>query len=245
VSAGDPAPLRTLAFGDLESAAWGTMLAGETAFLAVGAGASASATAQFTVEGAGEDEPWLIAGDGVELTVAGDGGTVPEGEAGGFVGLCRVSGRVTIGGEEHEIECDGIRGLRAGEPLSAFGSVREITAWFERDEGVMALALRPRKASGHGSDQVSAAVIDAGVSLPVAEPRLSTTYAAGGLPVRMSLELWIGADESEQYPRRVAGEATGAAVGATVDGLELVAARLRCHSRGRDGAGVYLLARRA
>jgi hypothetical protein len=68
----------------------------------------------------------------------------------------------------------------------------------------------------------------------------------------VSIELWLDQDpEVEQFPRRAAGEALvtrGASAAeptaASVDGEpEVQAQPLRCHSRGREGAGVYLLVR--
>ena len=61
-----------------------------------------------------------------------------------------------------------------------------------------------------------------------------------GAPARANLELWIGEGENE-FPRRAAGEASGEGAAIKVDGLSLQAVPLRCHSRGRDGAGVYAL----
>lgn len=237
--------VRTVTFGDLESALWGAMVAGEAPFLALGAGDQAQVPGPFAVEGGSDAEEWRISADGAELVVSGDGDSVSLGADGGFVQLCRVTGRIAVGGETRELECEGVRTTRAAPAPDGLGSLRDVSAWFERDEGVSALAVRPRKTSGHADDDVSVAVIDADGPLTIADPRLSTTYAAGGTPTRMSLELWIGPEESEQYPRRIAGEASAPAVRAALDGLEIVAAPLRCHSRGRDGAGVYLLARRA
>lgn len=240
-------PLRTVSFGDLQSAVWGAVHAGEPAFLAVGTiapGGEASVMSDVTVDGSSLTQPWTVTAPGIELTITADGELADTDESGGFVQLCRVSGHATIGGDRREFECEGIRGARDAAALPEFESLREIAAWFERDEGITTLALRPVKSKGHGGDAVFASVIEPDGPVVVAESRLSTTYAGDGVPTRMGLELWVGEDDGEQYPRRVAGEAAAPAVGARVDGLEVVAAPLRCHSRGRDGAGVYLLARR-
>jgi hypothetical protein len=52
-------------------------------------------------------------------------------------------------------------------------------------------------------------------------------------------------DEHETLPRRAAGEATAASLEWEAAGFALQAVPLRWHSRGEDGAGVYLLGRRA
>ena len=73
------------------------------------------------------------------------------------------------------------------------------------------------------------------------DPRLSTTYDGDGHPTRATLELWITQGERE-FPRRAAGEASGPAVAVAGDDATLLVQPLRCHARGSDGAGVYLLA---
>jgi hypothetical protein len=49
-------------------------------------------------------------------------------------------------------------------------------------------------------------------------------------------------DGENEFPRRAAGEASAPPVAASTDGLDLRVAPLRCHSRGLEGAGVYVLA---
>ena len=117
-------------------------------------------------------------------------------------------------------------------------------AVFGPDDAVALTALRQRRASGHGGDLVVATVFDPTGAVAVADPRLSTTYAADGTPLRAGMELWldVAEDSDEQYPRRAAGEATGLRAAATVDGLSVSAHAFWWHSRGTDGAGVYLLA---
>jgi hypothetical protein len=91
---------------------------------------------------------------------------------------------------------------------------------------------------------VTAAVLDPQGTAAVADPRFSTTYTAAGKPLRASFELWLGQAE-EEFPRRAAGEAVGPAASLHVAGMDVRAALFRWHSRGLDGAGVYILARRA
>jgi hypothetical protein len=61
------------------------------------------------------------------------------------------------------------------------------------------------------------------------------------LPSRTNLELWVGEGENE-FPRRVAGEAAGDGAVLATEETELRVIPLRCHSRGREGTGVYVLA---
>jgi len=72
----------------------------------------------------------------------------------------------------------------------------------------------------------------------------ATLLAAGGLPERASLELWLGDEQSEQLPHRAAGEAIGPALESRQDGFDLRTVPFRWRSYGREGAEAYLLARR-
>ncbi len=222
-------PLRTVTFGDLGAGRWGIVWG---AFAAIGETVLPSPT----IEGAGPGEDWQISADGAELTVTAAG---PASASEGFAQLCRVSGQFG----EQTIDCLGRRGLEPEElDPSRFDSVREISAWFEPDEGFAVVALRPPEAGNHAADVVTATLLEPAAAVAVADTRLSTTYTADGRPSRMGLELWLD-DEQEQYPRRAAGEAVGAGVSSTFAGLEILAAPLRCHSRGHEGTGVYLIAR--
>ena len=55
--------------------------------------------------------------------------------------------------------------------------------------------------------------------------------------------LWLDDDEGgDQYPRRAAGESLKVGLTTGEGAVQLRATLLRCHSRGREGVGVYLLA---
>ncbi len=222
------APALTVAFGDLDTCAWGVVWG---SFAAVGD----QVLGPLTIE-VGAEKDWLISADGTQLAVTPEG---PPSSDEGLGQLCRVRGQVG----EIAVDCLGQRQSQS-EPFDAsrYDSVRAVSAWFEPDEGLTALALRPRKAGNHAKDLVTATLLDPAGPVVVEDPRLSTTYAADGRPTRMSLELWLG-DEQEHYPRRAAGESVGLGLSSTLPGLEIQAELLACHSRGREGTGVYLLAR--
>lgn len=224
--------LRTVTFADLEAGVWGVIWDGSPRLGAVGTPAGTTPLGSPTLNGTGEE--WVLRSEsGPELTIT------PEGPAAdtedGFEQLCRVRG--------NEIDCPGRRSLRGEElRLSELDSVRDFSAWFAPGDGVVLRALRPRKAKGHDADEVTATVFEEGEVLRVADPRLSTTYTPNGDPRRISLELWLD-DEEAQFPRRVAGAATGAQWRGAAGGLELQAELMRCQRREVEGAGVYLLAR--
>jgi hypothetical protein len=154
-----------------------------------------------------------------------------------------VRGRLTLNGVEREVDCLGRRSERTAE-LDEVDSLRDVSAWFEPDEAMAVVALRPPRARGHDADAITAAVLGPESTGAVADPRFSTTYDRAGAPIRSSFELWLGQAEDE-YPRRAAGEAIGPRASHRYGGIDVQASLFRWHSRAREGAGVYILARRA
>jgi hypothetical protein len=188
------------------------------------------------------DGAWAVRADGVELRFEPDGDPVaaPPVEGSALEGEQR-RGQVHMTGAA-DATGPGLAGRYAlPDPPERADSIRAVGAWFDAAEMVGVVSVRPRKHRGHGQDAIAGAVDDPDGSPPVSDPRLSTTYAADGHPARMNLELWTG-DET-QLARRVAGETTGRRVAASAAGWQLDAQLLECHSRGREGSGVYLLAR--
>jgi hypothetical protein len=244
--------LRTLSFGDLASGTWGTIWA-----LDRGAGFAlldGDAVTGTSVTGSSEQDGWQVTGQDVELEASPEG--APAELDGGFEQLMRIRGRWKSGGSERTVDCLGRRGVREDLDPGRFEAVRDVSAWFEPDLGMAVVAARPRGSSGHADDLVSACVLEDGHALRVADPRLSTTYAASGSPLRASFELWLerpedapepeeGEESVERFPRRAAGEALGARGTASNGLLEAEAELFRWHARGREGAGVYVLARLA
>jgi hypothetical protein len=182
-------------------------------------------------------------------------GSVGNGASGSVDHLCEVTGRAMLGGAEHEVEWLGWRGrFDADFELGVVDSFRQAAGWFDAADGFSLSAYRPQKSRGHDADYVAAAVLEAEPAPRIDDPRLSTTYDAAGLPTRVGLELWFepsgpeeDSDDDDDRPltRRAAAEAIGAGIDWEVEGFKLHAALLHWHSRGHDGAGVYLLGQRA
>jgi hypothetical protein len=241
-------PLRTVVFGDLSDGPWGAVLSGPRSLAAFAAGARRTSSVDGpTVDRSDPLEDWQLKSDGVELTVRGAGDpsrlTDPAHELDlGFDQLCQVSGRALIGGEQQTIEASGVRGTRVGIDLVGSDSVRAAWAWFDPGDAFALVAVRPRKQRGHGRDAVSASVLEPSAAEPVADPRLSTTYGADGSPLRAGLELWLE-EESDHYPRRAAGETIALGEPIIDQDLEVRTVLMRWHTRGREGAGIYLVAR--
>jgi hypothetical protein len=225
--------IRTVTFGDLESGTWGAAWAlegGNGGFGLVG-DLSASLT-----------DDWRLAGGGVELEVIADG--VRAELADGFDELVTVQGRIG----ERSVQCLGRRGERASLDPADYESIRDVSAWFAPDDGVAVLAARSRGSRGHQGERLTVSAFEAGRSLPIDDPRLSTTYGADGSPSRAGLELWLeqpekGEEESHHPPYRAAGEAVGPTASAAAGSLAVEGRLFRWHWRGNDGAGVYLLVR--
>jgi hypothetical protein len=248
-----PTDLRTLAFGDLERTVWGAAWIPEpdgTATAALGNGGERTAVSSLRLSGGADAGDWRLDGDATALVVTpvGDPVTVhaPDDHIEGFDQLCRVSGRFELDGAERTFECLGLRTSRSGGfDLGKIESIRAVSTWFEPDEAFTLVAFRGRKAKAHDADVITATVLGPEPVAPVEDPRLSTTYAPDGWPIRAGLELWLSADdEQEQFPRRAAGQAVGARAQAAAGGLEIRAEPFLWHSRGRPGAGLYMLARR-
>jgi hypothetical protein len=247
MSGGDAVEIRTLAFGAPETELWAAVWIGPETFIAFGTfvpGAQAT-TIRATVSGASAaSEEWRVMGDGVDVTVSPASAAVTFVEIEGYDQLCWARGRLMLDGTERSVDALGRRAVRSGVEFGRLDSLRDLCAWFPPDDGVALTALRPRRAKGHAGDVIVASVFDSTGAAAVADPRFSTTYAADGSPARAGLELWLNSEDGEeQFPRRAAGEALGPRASTTVDGLSITACPFRWHSRGTDGAGVYVLAR--
>jgi hypothetical protein len=196
------------------------------------------------------DGGWRVAGDGFSLEATALSVPVPAPDAKPRVGapwvrgegpeLCRVQGRVDAAGGD--FEGFGARFTAPAPPSAkaAASTVRLVGAWFPGAMAISATAIRPRRVEHQDGDVVAASLFDPDGWTAVSDPRLSTTYDGSGAPARMNLELWISEGEDE-FPRRAAGEVSGAGGSVTADGVALTVLPLRCHSRGEDGAGVYAL----
>ncbi len=247
--------LRAIAFAMADGTAWGAALSGGDGWsLVTGPGiAPAAADGAIDVTEDGDGEWRLESEDGrfSLLVVADDPPTPPavDGDEPGappaaFVRgegpeLCRVTG--TAAGQA--VDGRGIR-ARLTPPRSAreaLGSARFVAGWFGDGSAVGLIAARPRRHDQPDHDAASATVFDRERWLPVTEPRLSTTYDGSETPARVNLELWVGEGEHE-YPRRMAAEASGGPSAGADGGVALQVVPLRCHSRGEEGVGVYVLA---
>lgn len=231
----------TFGFGELQTETWGVgRVAPEgDANLTIGSGGhTASLRARVAAGTPGEQsqtpaEQLSIEAEGLELTL------VPTAQS-----LCRARGRLVLAGHRREIDCPGWRQTEDRFPDADWGSLRQLMAWFSHEDGLALLALRPARARAHAEDLISAEILGP-ERIAVEDARLSTTYDRDGRVSRAGLELWLGGAESDElHAVRAAGEAVGPAGGWSEPGVSFAARLLRWHSRGREGAGVYLLGHR-
>jgi hypothetical protein len=171
----------------------------------------------------------------------------PVAELGGMAGyeqLVRVRGTVRSGAGSVQIDGLGQRGHSWGvADWSRLELVRTVSAWLgEGDGGIVLSSMRPAGAAGHDAEAVWAAVVERGEAVPVADPRLSTTYDGDGHQRRAGLELWL--TDEDGYPVRAAGEVL---CGSSLDlgALRLDMAFMRWHAEGAAGVGRYDVLRKA
>jgi hypothetical protein len=246
-----PECLRALAFSDLEGQLWGAAwLPPGSAETAVISANNQTTSVPASLDGEEASEPWRLQLEEGNLVLKGQGDPIEDSDEPhtGFDQLCRVSGRMSVGGQPREVSCLGWRAARSPSILTTdVASLRQVAAWFGPDDGFALLALRPARAKGQDAEAVSAAMFDADDPQAVVEPRLSTTYDESGEALRAGVELWIHTDEDpeQQYPRRAIGERVQGPARWTVDELAIEAQPFHWYAGAREGAGVYLLARRS
>jgi hypothetical protein len=143
----------------------------------------------------------------------------------------------------HRIDCLGQRGRSWG--VADWGRIaltRSLAAWLEDGTSLTLAAVRPAGAESHADEAIWGVLLDPEGTLPIDDPRVSTTYDGDGHQRRAGLELWVG--EDDDYPRRGAGQVL---CGSSV---ELGQLRLDCaffvwQLDGREGVGRYDMVRRA
>jgi hypothetical protein len=169
-------------------------------------------------------------GDEVDLTFEPSSPAVDLGGATGRV--CRVRGRAA----GSEVDCLGTAGETSEPPSwSELDAVRALSAIFDEEHAVLAVARRPRGALGHGQELVTAHLLAAGEPLAVEKARVSTVYDGEGRQRSARLELWLPA---EDFPRRASGTVT-AGLSLSLEYLRVNLAVFAWEMEGRSGFGSY------
>jgi hypothetical protein len=187
------------------------------------------------------DEAPAIERDG-DLWRAASGGAValafepcsPEVDLGGSSArVCRVRGQV--GGAA--VDCLGTAGETTAPPAwSELDALRTVSAVFDAEHALLAVARRPRGSLGHGQELVTAHLLAAeGEVLAVEEARLSTVYDSGGRQQNARFELWL---PGEDFPRRATGTVK-AGLSLALESLRVNVAIFQWEMEGRTGYGAY------
>jgi hypothetical protein len=152
--------------------------------------------------------------------------------SGASVRICRVSGSA-LG---REIACLGTVGETREPPAwSDLDAVRLVSAVFDEEHALVAMARRPRGVKGHGHELVTAHLLSGEEMLAVEDARLSTVYDGQGRQRSVGLELWL---PGEDFPRRASGSVR-AGLTLALEGLRVEAGLVAWRMDGRDGAGSY------
>jgi hypothetical protein len=227
------APAFALSFFDPDRQLYGTARSGAT-ILFEGRQSTAHAEGP-TVEEEGE---------GWRATLAGRFSLQVEPLSPGFdlggvsARMARVKGE-TLG---RTIECLGTFSITTVAPRwEELDALRSISALIDERHGLLALARRPREASGHGDELVRAGLLEDGQMVEVEEARISTVYDGGGRQRSAGLELWL---PGEEFPRRGSGLVI-AGSSLELEEVQVHAAVFRWRLAGREGIGAYELMVRA
>jgi hypothetical protein len=220
-------PAISLAFFDGERGLHGTLRSG-VGVLFEGQRAATLDEAP-AIEAAGE--AWSArSGDVLDLEF--EASSPPMDLGGSTARLCRVSGRVG----DARVECLGTIGETATPPAwSELDALRTVSAVFDPEHAVLAVARRPRGALGHGQELVTAHLLAAGEAIAVEEARLSTVYDGEGRQQSARFELFL---PGEDFPRRAAG-AVRAGLSLALESLRVNAAVFAWEMEGRQGFGAY------
>jgi hypothetical protein len=160
--------------------------------------------------------------------------TEPLDMGGASARVCRVRGE--LGGGKLECLGTAVETLEPPE-WDRLDALRGVTALFDEENAVLALARRPRGALGHGQEAVVAWLVTGGEARRVEDARISTVYDGEGRQRSAGLELWL---PGEDFPRRASGSAASGTT-LSLEGLRVNAAIFSWQMDGRDGAGAYEL----
>jgi hypothetical protein len=217
-----------LSFFDSDAGVHGTLRSGLT-LLFEGREARAEHGAAEIERG---DGGWRGRASGVDVTLTAASDTADLG--GVAVTVCTMQGQV--GGKK-------ISGLgtaaetRRSPEWQELDLLRAVSAVFEPGLAALAIARRPRQAGEHGSELVTAVLVEAGELRAPEDARISTVYDGGGRQHSSGLELWF---PGEDYPRRLFGTVQ-AGTSLDLEGLSVHAAAFNWRMEGHVGAGLYEL----
>ena len=177
------------------------------------------------------EDGWQARASGdVEVTLTP---TADTADLGGFaVTVCSVEG--SVGGKK-------ISGLGTAAETHRppewrdLDLLRGISAVFEPGLAALVVARRPRSTQGHGSERVTAVLVENGELRAPEDARVSTVYDGDGRQHSSGLELWF---PGEDYPRRLFGTVQ-AGTSLELEGLYVHAGAFTWRMEGHVGSGLY------
>jgi hypothetical protein len=178
-----------------------------------------------------DGESWRAeSGDAIDLTFEPCSPAVDLG--GSTARVCRVRGRVAGA----QLDCLGTAGETTVPPAwSELDALRTVSAVFDAEHALLAVARRPHGAFGHGQELVTAHLLAAGEVVAVEEARLSTVYDGEGRQQSARFELFL---PGEDFPRR-AGGTVRAGLSLALESLRVNVAVFEWEMEGRQGYGAY------
>jgi hypothetical protein len=114
-------------------------------------------------------------------------------------------------------------------------ALRIVSAALPDGRGLALAALRATGVAGHGDEMVAATLVANATAENVAEALISAEYGGDGLPRRIGLELYTGADS---LPLRVAADVTEASRDREGE-LTHIRAALEVRLEGKRSTGLY------
>ena len=148
--------------------------------------------------------------------------------------VCRTKGEV----RGTRVDCLGTVSETPKPPAwEELDAVRTVSALFEGEDAVLAMARRPREAPGHGHELTTGWLVQEGELASVERVRISTVYDGDGRQRSGGLELWL---PGEDLPRRVSGTAI-AGSSLELEGVRVHLAIFRWRMEEREGVGAYEL----
>jgi len=225
----------TIGFADADGARQGVAIAGAGTLLCLGGAVTGAPEAQMRKDA---DGAWTASVDGrLEIALEPLG---PAAQLGALASVWICSARGTIAGERF----DGVGHLTRDAPGDRAPLERSVTAWLGAELALALAARRPRRAAGHGDEELHATVLRGDPLTPAAvrSPRLSSAYDGDGRLARCNVELWE--TEEAEFALRFGALATAHGELAHADGARTQVAFLAWRGDRERGVGRYDITRR-
>ncbi|MGC9220068.1 MAG: hypothetical protein ACP5H2_01785 [Solirubrobacteraceae bacterium] len=232
--------LKIVVFGDATGEHWGIVVTGDRPSLAMGSMDEVGPALPVAKSPVGADDLLSVAGADIRLRVLPAPRPAAETSAAGLLQRVKVAVTTEVKETARPQELSGL--MLDGPCEHQTQGVRLVAMWFPDGPELGLVSIRTDPHRRHDRDRREAFLTNAEHPI-VVDPRLSTTYDAGGSPIRVGVELWLvdAEDDDDQWPSRMAAFAAGPKASLPVSEHSLSAYALRCADHGEKGVGVYLV----